>query len=504
MNSHAPGFAMRKFAGSTLVAGFMAGAALASGAHADDILQIGAQAVVVDAQTQIVVDEQVLPAGAALPFKPGMRLEVQYAPVAAMRGEAPAAAAAATVVFSYVVRGPITSLVPLRVLGQEVGATADTATTGIPGGSLGNLQLGDFLDVSGYVDTNNSLAASFIEFLPVPGQRWLVGGYVSTIGPGTLFQLGPQQVDQAGVAPVGCGASLSPGRFVEVRATAVSSFDANSVLRNITSLRCVDPVPIGTPGALGAISGIVGQIFSPTSFQFGPYLVEFDAATVFRFGSAGDLVPGASIEVDGTFGANLQFAAAGIQFAAPTIRLEGPVTPGDVTAGPSGTVHLLGNTVTRSAQLRDDDGIYATGIQQGRQVEVRGYKDHTGKLFATRARTRGAPDLGDVRIGGPVDSMARPLLQVLANTLDSSGATFEDPAGAPITGDEFFARTAPGALIEQTGTYDAPNSILSGGVVALLAPLDPPPPQMPAVLASPSLIVGTLITIDRIFAAGFE
>jgi len=433
-----------------------------------------------------------------------MRLEVQYTSGAAMREIHGAVGAAATVVFSYVVRGPVTSLAPLRVLGQEVGASADTRTTGIPGGSLQNLQLGDFLDVSGYVDTNNSLAASFIEYLPVPSQRWLVSGYVSAVGSGTLFNLGPQQVDLAGVTPVGCSAALSIGQFVEIRADAATGFDANSVLRNITSLRCLDPVPIGTPGSLGAISGIVGEILSPTSFQFGPYVVNIDAATSFRFGNAGDLIAGASIEVDGTFGASLQFSALGIQFAAPMIRLEGPVTPADVTPGPSGTVHLLANTVIRSAQLRDEDGIYAAGIQQNLQVEVRGYMDHTGRLFATRARSRGAPDLGDVRIGGPVNSMTRPLLDVLGNTLDSTGATFEDPAGAPISGDEFFARTAPGALVEQTGAYDAANLILRGGVVALLAPLDPPPPQALAALASPSLIVGTLLTSDRIFVSDFE
>ena len=66
--------------------------------------------------------------------------------------------------------------------------------------------------------------------------------------------------------------------------------------------------------------------------------------------------------------------------------------------------------------------------------------DSAGKLHATRARLRGAPDLNDVRIGGPVESLARPLLHVLGNTLDSSAATFEDPAAMPISADGFFCR----------------------------------------------------------------
>lgn len=469
-------------------------------AMADDVLDVQGRSVIVGPQTQIIVDDQMLPAGSAVPSKPGMRVEVTYAGGSA--GSAPIAAgpaAAATVVFSYVVRGPVTSLAPLRVLGQEVGVNADTKSTGLPGGSFANLQLGDNLDVSGYVDTNNTLAASFVEFLPVPTPRWLLSGYISAAGPGTQASLGPQQVDVAGVTLVACGASLAAGQFVEIRATAAAGFDANSVLQTITSLRCLAPVPIGTPGALGALSGIVGQVYSPTSFQFGPYLVSYDANTTFRFGSAGDIVTGAAMEIDGTFGANLAFAAAGMQFTAPMIRLEGPVTPADVSAGPAGTVHLLANTVTRSAQLRDEDGIYASGIAQDRQVEVRGYMDHLGNLYATRARLRGAPDLTGVRIGGPVDSIARPLLAVLGNTLDTTGATFEDPAAQPITADDFFTRTTPGASVEQTGNYDVASLTLSGGVVALLAAVDPPPPPPPA-----ALIVGTLFGTDRIFSGGFE
>ncbi len=476
--------------------------AVASTAVADDVLDVQGRSVIVGPQTQIIVDDQVLPAGSPVPRKPGMRVEVTYA--AGAQGAAPApaagAAAAAAVVFSYAVRGPITSIAPLRVLGQEVGVTADTRSTGLPGGSFANLTTGQHLDVSGYVDTNASLAASFVEFLPVAPQRWLLSGYVSALGPGTQASIGPQQVDLAGVILVACGAAISVGRFVEIRATAVPAFNANSVLQTITSLRCVDPVPIGTPGALGALSGIIGQVFSPTSFQFGPYLITTDASTTFRFGSADDIITGAAIEVDGTFGANLQFAALGIQFTAPMIRLEGPASPADVQPGPAGTVQLLGNSVRRSAQLRDEDNIYLNGINQNRQVELRGYLDHLGNRFATRARLRGAPDLTGVRIGGPVEAVARPLMSVLTNTLDTTAATFEDPAALPLTSDQFFAQALPGASVEQFGSYDVAAHTLSGGIVALLAALDPPPP----VVAVPSLIVGTLLGTDRLFGSGFE
>lgn len=465
-------------------------------AGAQEVLDIQGHAVIVDAQTQVIVDDTVLPPGSPLPQKRGMRVEAAHAPPNAPAG----AIAAATVVFSYAVRGPVTSTAPLRVLGQDVTVTADTALAGVPGGAIDAIALGDHLDVSGYVDTNSSLLASFIEYLPTPTPRWLLSGYVTALS-GSEAALGAQRVSLAGVAPIDCGDALTVGRFVEIRASAIDGFAADSVLDTVTRLTCVDPVPLGTLGALGALSGLVGEV-GAASFRFGPYTVSHDDSTQFRFGNADDLVPGASIEVDGVFGENLAFAAQGIQFNAPMIRLEAPAQPSDVTTGPAAAVTLLGNRVHRSAQARDRDGVYANGIGQARQIELRGYLDRLGKRWATRIRLRGAPDPGHARAGGPVEVVAPPLLSVLGLNLDTSGATFEDPAGAPIDADTFFLGALPGAIVEQTGTWNGTDT-LAGGVVALVTPLDVPPPR-PRGNASPSLIVGTYRGTDRLFADGFD
>lgn len=474
-----------------LTVAVLAGAA--SPAAADEVIDIQGRRIRIDAQTQLVVDGEPLPAGSAPPSKRGLRAAARFAP--GLRRGAPAAA---TVVFSYAVRGAVTSVSPLRVLGQEVTVTADTGSTGLPGGSIANVALGDHLDVSGYVDTNSSLLASFVEYLPTPTPRWLLSGYVTAVAGGEA-QIGPQRVSLAGVTPIDCGATLDVGRFVEIRAIAIDGFQADSLLDTVSRLTCVEPVPLGTPGALGALTGLVGEILSPTSFRFGSHVVSFDADTEFRFGTAEDLVPGAAIEVDGVFGESPAFAAQGIQFDAPAIRLEGPAAPADVQPGPDGRVTLLGNEVRRSAQLRDRDGVYANGIAQGRQIELRGYLDHLGNRWATRARLRGAPDPADARAGGPVESVARPRLSVLGLVLDSTGATFEDPAGAPIDADTFFAGAVPGAQVEQTGAWNGVDTLL-GGVVALIAPLDPPPPDPGA----RALIVGTYGGADHLFANGFD
>jgi len=469
-------------------------------ALADDVLDIQGRRVVVGPQTVIVVDDQILPPGSPVPQKPGLRVEAQL-PV----GMAPfgvGADPAITVIFSYALKGPVTSTEPLRVLGQEITVTADTITVGLPGGAIGNVVVGDHLDVSGYIDTNSSVLASFVEFSPTPIAQWLLAGYITTVQ-AVAIDLGPQHVSTVGVVPQDCGAALAVGQFVEVRAEAVENFGPGSVLDSVTGLRCVQPVPIGTPGALGALNGVVGTLLSPTSFQFGAYAVTFDANTVFRYGGADDIIPGAALEVDGVFGDNLTFLAQGIQFDAPMIRLEGPAEIADVTPGADGTVLLLDNLVRRSGQIRDEDDIFVTGITQPRQIELRGYLDHLGNRYATRARLRGAPDPSDSRAGGPVEWVNRPELGVLGLVLDTTGALFEDPAEQPITDDEFFLDALPGALVEQNGSWDAATHTISGGVALLVARLEPPPPRHPAG-ATPSLIVGTLRSTDRIFAGGFE
>ncbi|MCB1572395.1 MAG: hypothetical protein KDI80_00355 [Xanthomonadales bacterium] len=466
---------------------------------ADELIDVQGHAVWVDNGTTLVVDDEVLPPGSAVPQKPGLRTEVRY-PQALMAQPGPhGVVPAATVVFSYAVRGSVTSTVPLRVLGQEVTVTADTGATGLPGGTIANIALGDHLDVSGYVDTNSSLLASFIEYLPTPTPRWLLSGYVTGVN-GNEITLGPQHVSLAGVSPIDCGATVDVGEFVEIRADAIANFTAGSVLDTVTRLTCVVPVPLGTPGALGALTGIVGTILSNTSFQFGPYAVSYDANTEFRFGSADDLAPGAAAEIDGVFGPGLTFTAQGVQFDAPTIRIEGPVVPADVVPGGNGTVHVLANTVRRAAQLRDEDLVYANGITQARQVEVRGYMDRQGNRWATRARLRGGPNAADSRAVGPVESVNRPLLSVLGLIFDTTAAVaYEDPAGNPIDADTFFLGALPGAIVEQNGAWDGVGT-LSGGVVALIMGVDPPPPADPL----RSLIVGTFRGGDRLFENGFD
>ena len=123
-----------------------------------------------------------------------------------------------------------------------------------------------------------------------------------------------------------------------------------------------------------------------------------------------------------------------------------------------------------------------------------------GAHVLERARLRGGPNAADSRAVGPVESVNRPLLSVLGLTFDTTAAVaYEDPAGNPIDADTFFLGALPGAIVEQNGAWDGVGT-LSGGVVALIMGVDPPPPADPL----RSLIVGTFRGGDRLFENGFD
>ncbi|HSS07693.1 MAG TPA: hypothetical protein VLK83_11225, partial [Rhodanobacteraceae bacterium] len=60
--------------------------AIAAPALADDVLDVQGRRVVIGPQTEIVVDDQVLPPGSPVPQKPGLRVEARFAQTRAPDG----------------------------------------------------------------------------------------------------------------------------------------------------------------------------------------------------------------------------------------------------------------------------------------------------------------------------------------------------------------------------------------------------------------------------------
>ncbi|MEO6064624.1 MAG: DUF5666 domain-containing protein [Lysobacterales bacterium] len=471
---------------------------IASAQPVSTTLRVNGRAFSFAPETLVVIDEKVATFGDLAQRSDGMHV-VWHAATAGLAapGGAPA------LVFSYTLIGPVTSTNPFAVLGQPLTTTANTTLAGftVPA----QLPIGTSLATAGLLDANGSLMATLIERLDAPPNKFLLAGMVQEVGVGTL-RVGEQSVDTTGLAFQGCNAAEPiVGDFVELRATPVNPFPPGTTLTTVFDARCVSPVPPGTIGATGFVQALITAQPDAAHVQLGPLQVEIDAQTTFVFGARDDLDLGVGIAVDGTYTAAQAFHADVVEFVRPVVRFIAPVAPADVVPGES--LRIMGVSVQNSAQVRDEDGILANGLAQAIQAEVRGYLDSAGNAYTTRVRQRGAPDLGDTRLRGPVQSIASPLITVLGIAIDTTAAAIVDHDGLPMTSAEFFAAVLVDHLIDVSDALYDPvmRRLRPASIVFIGAEPVPPPPR--AAFGGDTIRSGTASAYapsEIVFNNGFE
>lgn len=481
---------MRTIRVLALLAALAAGAAGAQTAPSQTLV-IGQRSYTLPADLPIVIDGE-----------PALLADLLGRPAGMQVRWAPAGRGAATPVFSYTLIGPVTATTPLAVLGQGVTITADTVLEGFA--DPGDLAPSDPLVVAGLVDGNGSLYATLVERRGAQGNRFLLAGRVQAVeqAPARL-RVGDQWLALDGVVATACAGPLPVvGDYVEMRAEAIAGFQPGDLIDTVTGLACANPVPFGTPGAQGALEGVVGAVLAGDRFAIGALEVVHGAATQFGFGGPDDLEPGAAVGIEGTFTDAGELAADAIEFVRPVVRFEAPMAPADVTPGVS--LRPFGVEVFHSAQLRDDDGILAGGLASPRQVRVRGWLDRAGLAWALRVRDRGAPDPLDARLRGPVQAIAAPALVIQGLAVDTAGAAFFDADKNPIDAATFFADVRLNHMVDiGAASWDASAATLRGGNVTLLGyeHTEPLPGTPGGFLAGTAYSYGLA---DTVFADGFE
>lgn len=407
-----------------------------------------------------------------------------------------------TMVFSYALIGTVTDVAPFRVLGQEITTTGETVLEGFSDPE--ELPVGTPLVVAGLVDVNGSLLATLIERRGAQGNKYLLSGHVQELqaDPAQL-RLGQQWLATAGVVFDACAGGLPAiGDYVEIRADSIADFEPGDVIDTVTTARCANPVPYGTPGAQGSLESLVGTVGPGDTFTFGELVVAWSAATVFEFGGPDDLEPGADVGIEGTFVDANHINADSVEFVRPVVRFEAPMLPEDVTPGES--IRPFGVPVLYSAQVRDEDGILADGLSAPTQVQVRGWIDRLGINYAYRVRERGQPDPSDVSLRAPVAAISAPTLDMLGLNIDTSGATFFDADDLPISAEAFFEQVRLNHVVDISGaSWNAPSLTLSGGSIVLLGYEHTQP--LPGELGS--IVAGTVRSYgvgDPVFVDGFE
>jgi hypothetical protein len=474
-----------------LMATFLATAAAAQ----TQTLTVGGRTYSLPSATPVVIDGEPGTLADLLGLPAGM--QVRWQPQnGAVRGAVP------TPIFSYTLIGPVTGTDPLEVLGQPVTVTADTVIEGFT--DAGDLTPGAPMIIAGLIDPNGSVYATLAVRRGAQGNKFLVAGYVTElVAAQPRLRVGSQWIDTTGVAFAGCAGVLPvAGDYVELRADSTGDFTPGDAIDTVTDARCAAPVPPGTPGAQGALDGIVGGGVDGVSFALGTLTVTYDAATVFEFGGPDELDPGTEVSVEGTFTDATTLAADSVEFVRPPVRFQGPMAPADVTPGES--LRPFGVNVNYSAQVRDEDGVLADGLTTPRQVEVRGWLDRNGTAFAARVRERGGPDASDVALRGPVSAVSRPRFTVQGLTVDATASTFLDADGAAMTADQFFAALRLNHVIDLgAASWNASTRTFSDGAITLLGfeHTQPIPGDPDAFVFGIARGYGVR---ENIFAAGFE
>jgi len=409
--------------------------------------------------------------------------------------------------FENNLKGPITSTAPLSVLGQPFSVNGNTVRKGFI--DVSQLAVGQFLEISGFVDTDSSLIASRVARDDTSPNPWRFTGFLTQFngGSSTATIGGPpgQQISFAGVSPAGCGGGPAVGSYVTALATPIVSFAPGQVVDTVTQLTCRSIVPTGAVDDHDSFEGLIQSVIDPATFTIADLTVTITAATLFKYGNVDDLDAGVRVEVEGTFTSPTTLAARRVKFILPSIRFRAPVTSADVVPGVA--ITILGNTVLDNLHDRDEDGIMASGLVDPTQVEVRAYLDFAGDLIATRVRSRGGPSVKDYNLQAPAETITRPTLTALGLTVDTSTSTFEDDNHVAITADQFYAAMSVGTLFEiEEAHFDAPNHTLFGGVVSLSDDGAAATLQAQSVGPASARVGGTVsaIALDLVFKNGFE
>ena len=359
---------------------------------------------------------------------------------------------ASTVDFDDAVEGPIESIDlgndSMVVLGQTVFVTADTSfEDDIDPAGLDGLNVGDIVEVSGYLDANGDIAATHIE-LEDPGDEFEVTGFAQNVDTAVMtLEIGALVLDYSGAMlddfPNGMP---EDGQLVEAKGTALGG---NGELL-ATELEFKGNDVDFDDGDDVEIEGLITRFVSATDFDVNGIPVTTNASTEYERGSAADLALNVRVEVEGEANSSGVIVADEIEFEQEgELRIAGLVE--DVQGD---RLTVLGIEVLVDAQTEFDDqsdqdvqNFDLSDVNVGDYVEIRGFED-MGAFNATRLERDDDP--GEVELRGFVDAVNDPEFTILGVTIQTNSSTDFEDDDVQIGAGEFFGQ-ALGRLVEAQG-----------------------------------------------------
>ena len=362
------------------------------------------------------------------------------------------------IVFNDHVQGPVESIETLDKLTQKLIVAGQPVIvneqTNFENTSLDLIEIGNVLEVSGMVDGEGLIRATFVAKKadsPLPDTEVGVRGHICDVD--TLletFCINLLLVDYSLVdvrrLPDGFPAN---GQLVEVKGT----LDGNSVLI-ADHISLVDD--LGVDNAERAeIEGIVTEFFSLSDFSIGNVAVHTDGQTSFEGLDPADVAIDSRLAVKGPLIDGVLQADKVI--ARTTVKLKSTVTATDLTEKTI-TLDGLEDTIVRVNDLTrflgKADGLDEIQIDDHAAVFGRLLPDNS--VLASKVMINPASD-DKVLLKGPVTSFSSPQLDIVGTTVDTTIVPddgFATSDGGPLTRDEFLNTVGNGDIVNARGRFD--------------------------------------------------
>ncbi len=387
---------------------------------------------------------------------------------------------AQTVIFDDSVEGPIASIDraggQLVVLGQAVVVDGNTSfDDDIVPGSLEGLAVGDFVEISGFLDAAGTVRATRIEKVSAGDELEVRGRVESLDTQNRTFVINGLTVDyRAAVLDDSFNGVISNGDFVEAKGDSLGT--NGELIATEVELEDDALVEFEVDGEV-EVEGFVTRFASATNFDVAGIRVSTTSATEYDDGTAADLAVNVKLEVEGRLNANGVLVAEEVKFrsgsgsggsgdSSGSRDAELFATVDSVNAA-AGTLVALGITISVDSLTRIEDKSDAdvrpfslANLRTGDYVEVRGLARSDGTVGATLLE-REDPE-PDTILRGPVGTAGTQTLTVLGVTIETSAATqYRDVNDSPISASAFFAAVSAGDEVKARGTEVTATSLLA-------------------------------------------
>lgn len=370
--------------------------------------------------------------------------------------------------FNENVKGPVQSIDnnSLQVLGQTVYVEQQTILDGIS--DLSALNTGDVISVSGLVDANAAIHATWIGREQALNTFEVVGRVAQLDQSTQTFSIGALTINYGLALEIDIpNGRLYSGLLVEVQGGFTGPLTEEILMAS--HITTEDELLAAEAGTAVEVEGFITRFNTPTDFEVAWLTATTTDQTVFQWGRADDLAQGVKVEIEGTLNQQGVLVLEEVIFQATTrtsaehIKIEAEI---EAIEAIRQTITLLGLPIqtTSTTQFRDKQAgtvsLSFSNLKIGDRVAIIGFLNAATSLLTAEVLLR-QPLRADqqVILEGPVnhiDTQAKSfkLLDIPILTNTNTSYVKEDMNNLAVTAETFFVDLQQStALVEVQGRW---------------------------------------------------